>query len=68
MDRTNVSQLQSFKPAGSQPLEALPQDKFIVWAAKIEVSLLRQSLIIEVLGVFIIFGLFLANYSLNWAD
>jgi hypothetical protein len=68
MSRRNASQLQLFEPADPQSLGALPRDKFIVWAAKIELSLLRQSLITGVLGVFIMFGLFLANYSLNWAD
>lgn len=37
-------------------------------AARIEVSLLRQCLVVGILGVFIMFGLFLANYSINWAD
>lgn len=67
MSRTNASQ-QFFKPDHPMPVGALPEDKFIVWAAKIELSVLRQSLIVGVLGVFIMFGLFLANYSLNWAD
>jgi hypothetical protein len=38
------------------------------WAAKIELSVLRQILITGALGVLIMFGLFLANYSHTWAD
>jgi hypothetical protein len=68
MGRTNASQQQIFKPADPVHLRALPGDKFIIWAARIELSLLRQSLIVGVLGIFIMFGLFLANYSLSWAD
>lgn len=68
MSRTNVSQRQLFKPDDPQSSKALPQDKFIIWAANLELSLLRESLIVGVLGVFIMCGLFLANYSVNWAD
>jgi hypothetical protein len=68
MGNTNASKLESPTSADSQPMESPPRDKFIVLAAKIEVSLLRQCLIVGVLGVFIMFGLFLANYSINWAD
>jgi hypothetical protein len=67
-DGPNSSQRQLFKPDDPQSSKALPQDRFIVWAANLELSLLRQSLIIGILGVFIMCGLFLANYSLNWAD
>jgi hypothetical protein len=45
-----------------------PPDRFVAWAARLELSLLRQSLIVGVLSFFIMFGLFLANYSLSWAD
>jgi hypothetical protein len=40
----------------------------MVWAAKLEVGLLHRLLIIGLLGVFIMFGLFLANYSAARAD
>jgi len=62
------SRPQSPKPADPGPVAEPQRDTFIVWAARIEVSLLRQSLIVGVLGIFIMFGLFLANYSVNWAD
>jgi hypothetical protein len=68
MDRTNASQPQLFKTADPVPLRVLPGDKFIAWAAKIELSLLRQCVIIGVLSILVMFGLFLANYSLDWAD
>jgi hypothetical protein len=47
---------------------AAAPDQFMVWAAKLEVTLLQRLLIIGLLGVFIMFGLFLANYSANTAD
>jgi hypothetical protein len=68
MSRANLSHLQSSKRVNQVPLGSLPPDKFIVWAAKIEQSLLRHSLIVGVLGIFIMLGLFLANYSISWAD
>ena len=68
MSSKNASQLESSEPAHWQPAQSPPRDKFIILAAKIEVALLRQCLIVGILGVFIMFGLFLANYSINWAD
>ena len=37
-------------------------------AARIQISVLRQLLIVGALGVLIMMGLFLANYSPKWAD
>jgi hypothetical protein len=68
MGSKKASKLESPALADRQLSESPPRDIFIVLAAKIEVSLLRQCLIVGVLGVFIMFGLFLVNYSLNWAD
>jgi hypothetical protein len=68
MSSKNASKLEASGPAHWQPTQSPPRDKFIVLAARIEVSLLRQCLIVGILGVFIMFGLFLANFSINWAD
>jgi hypothetical protein len=45
-----------------------PEGMLASWGTKIEVSVLRQILIVGVLGVLIMLGLFLANYSQTWAD
>jgi hypothetical protein len=69
MSSENASKLESPESeVPRQPAQSPPRDKFIIWAAKIEVSLLRQSLIVGILGMSIMLGLFLANYSINWAD
>jgi hypothetical protein len=68
MNNTAGSKVELPEPGNPQRSGSPPQDKFIVWAARVELSLLRQSLIVGVLALFIMFGLFLANYSLNWAD
>jgi hypothetical protein len=68
MNSPNASKLESSKPGAAQLAESPPQDKFILFAAKIELSLLRQCLIVGVLAMFIMLGLFLANYSLKLAD
>lgn len=68
MSSKDASKLETSEPAHWQPTQSPSPDKFIVLAARIEVSLLRQCLIVGILGVFIMFGLFLANYSINWAD
>jgi hypothetical protein len=67
-DATASSPPASESEPNAQRLRSPPQDRFVVWAARIELSLLRQSLIVGVLALFIMFGLFLANYSLSWAD
>jgi hypothetical protein len=41
---------------------------FSTWTARIQTSVLRQLLIVGALGVLIMVGLFLANYSPTWAD
>src|SRR5215469_3658582 len=38
------------------------------WIARVETTFLRQLLIVAALGVLIMVGLFLANFSQNWAD
>lgn len=68
MSSKHASKLEFSEPAHLQPAQSPPQDKFIALAARIEASLLRQCLIVGILGLFIMFGLFLANYSINWAD
>lgn len=45
-----------------------PPDRFVAFAARIELAMLQRLLIVGALGVFIMFGLFLANYSINRAD
>jgi hypothetical protein len=57
-------------PESSQPMRspAPPPDKFVAWAYRIELSLLRRLLIVGALVVLIMFGLFLANYSVDRAD
>jgi hypothetical protein len=65
---TGVMENQESKSSDSPQQVAPPPDKFIAWASRLELSLLRRLLIIGVLGVFIMFGLFLANYSINRAD
>ena len=52
----------------AQPAVSQPPDKFVAWAAKLELSLLRRLIIVGALGVLVMFGLFLANYSRNRAD
>ena len=59
---------QSTAPSEPQAQVSKPPDKFVAWAARIELSALHRLLIVGALAVFIMFGLFLANYSLNWAD
>jgi len=54
-------------PASDLPASK-PPDRFVAWAAKIELAALRRLLIIGVLAVLIMFGLFLANYSPTRAD
>jgi hypothetical protein len=57
---------QSSSPADRQTTP--PSGRLIVWAAKIGGYILRRLLIIGLLGIFIVFGLFLANYSAAKAD
>jgi len=45
-----------------------PPDRFVAWAARVEVSMLRRLLIVGAMCVLIMFGLFLANYSIQRAD
>jgi len=47
---------------------APPPDKFVAFAARLELSMLHRLLIVGAMGLFIMFGLFLANYSINRAD
>src|SRR5579875_539606 len=47
---------------------AQPAGKSASWTERIELSVLHQLLIVGALGVLIMVGLFLANYSPNWAD
>ena len=54
-------------PASDVPVSK-PPDRFVAWAAKIELAALRRLLIIGALAVLIMFGLFLANYSPTRAD
>jgi hypothetical protein len=54
--------------AGAEQPVSKPPDRFVAFAARIELSLLRRMLIIGGLGVLIMFGLFLANYSPTRAD
>jgi hypothetical protein len=60
-------------PESSNPMDppstaSVPPDRFVAWAARLEVSMLRRLLIVGAMGIFIMFGLFLANYSVNKAD
>jgi hypothetical protein len=57
---------QSSSPADRQTTP--PASRFIAWGAKIEVYILRRLLIIGLLGMFIVFGMFLANYSVAKAE
>jgi hypothetical protein len=63
-----MDNLPSVKPTDSQHPASPPPDRFVAWAARIEVSMLQRLLIIGALGIFIMFGLFLADYSISWAD
>jgi hypothetical protein len=45
-----------------------PPDRFVAWAARLELSMLHRLLIVGAMGVLIMFGLFLANYSIKRAD
>ena len=58
------------KPTESMPPPPVtpPAGRLDAWTARIETSVLRQFLIVGALGVLIMVGLFLANYSPNWAD
>jgi hypothetical protein len=61
---------ESSKPTESTPPPPVsqPAGRLATWMATIETSVLRQLLIVGALGVLIMVGLFLANYSPNWAD
>lgn len=59
---------QSSPASDVQPQVSKPPDRFVAWAAKIELSVLHRLLIIGGLSVLIMFGLFLANYSAARAD
>jgi hypothetical protein len=63
-----MSNPESPKPTDPPTPASAPPDKFVAWAARLELSLLRRLLIIGAMGVLIMFGLFLANYSIDRAD
>src|SRR5579862_2694699 len=56
------------EPAKTTPVNPPAPNVLDSWAARIELSLLRQILIVGALGVLIMVGLFLANYSPTAAD
>ena len=45
-----------------------PPDRWATWTARIETSVLHQGLVVGALGLLIMVGLFLANYSPTAAD
>lgn len=55
-------------PPAAPASASQPASKLDALAARIEMSVLRQVLIVGALGVLIMLGLFLANYSPNGAD
>src|ERR1700691_5769887 len=63
-----MSNPESSKPTDPLSTASPPPDKFIAWAARLELSMLHRLLIVGALGVLIMFGLFLANYSVQRAD
>jgi hypothetical protein len=56
-------------PANAAPPPVSPPpDRFVALAARLELSVLRRLFIVGVLGMLVMFGLFLANYSPSRAD
>jgi hypothetical protein len=55
-------------PTAPHPAAPPPPDKFVAFAARLELSMLHRLMIVGAMGLFIMFGLFLANYSISRAD